>query len=104
MRVHAFLQLLGLTVPAYGLVQWLHHIFTPLALVVILFLGPLVMMLIDSELPFQSRFYWRNQLQNLCEWIGIRNYIVVWDTAINAYLRWLTCSSLTFNQKNGVAK
>lgn len=75
-RVHNFLQLLGLTVPAYGLVQWLHHIFTPLALVVILFLGPLVMMLIDSELPFQSRFYWRNQLQNLCEWVGIRNYIV----------------------------
>ncbi|KAG9062905.1 CAAX prenyl protease [Linnemannia hyalina] len=60
----------------YGLAQWLHHIFTPLALVVILFLGPLVMMLIDSELPFQSRFYWRNQLQNLREWIGIRNYIV----------------------------
>ncbi|KAF9326570.1 hypothetical protein BGZ91_001875 [Linnemannia elongata] len=41
-----------------------------------LFLGPLAMMLIDGELPFQSRFYWRNQLQNLCEWIGIRNYIV----------------------------
>ncbi|KAH7046516.1 hypothetical protein BKA57DRAFT_78544 [Linnemannia elongata] len=74
--VYAFLQLLGLTVPAYGLVQWLHHIFTPLALVMTLFLGPLAMMLIDGELPFQSRFYWRNQLQNLCEWIGIRNYIV----------------------------
>ncbi|KAF9539668.1 hypothetical protein EC957_005128 [Mortierella hygrophila] len=75
-RVCAFLQLLGLTVPACGFAQWLHHIFTPLALVVILFLGPLVMMLIDSELPFQSRFYWKNQLQNLREWIGIRNYIV----------------------------
>ncbi|KAF9156896.1 hypothetical protein BG015_010831 [Linnemannia schmuckeri] len=75
-RVHAFLQLLGLTVPAYGLVQWLHHIFTPMVLVAMLFLGPLVMMLIDSELPFQSRFYWRNHLQSFCEWIGVRNYIV----------------------------
>ncbi|KAF8930193.1 hypothetical protein BGZ47_000702, partial [Haplosporangium gracile] len=75
-RVHVFLQLLGLTVPAHGLVQWLHHIFTPMVLVTMLFLGPLVMMLIDSELPFQPRFYWRNHLQNFCEWIGIRNYIV----------------------------
>jgi prenyl protein peptidase len=77
-RTHALLQLLGLVVPAHGIVQWLHHVFTPLVLVVILFLGPLVMMLIDRELPFQARFYWRNHLQNLSEWINIRNYIVVW--------------------------
>lgn len=84
-RVHAFLQLLGLAVPAQGFIQWLHHIFTPLALVAMLFLGPLVMMMFDSELPFQSRFYWKNQVQNLCEWIGIRNYIVVWDTSTYTY-------------------
>ncbi|KAK3816881.1 MAG: hypothetical protein J3R72DRAFT_45751 [Linnemannia gamsii] len=75
-RIRAFLQLLGLTVPAHGVIQWLHHIFTPLALVAVLFLGSLCMMLIDGELPFQARFYWRNHVQNVCEWIGIRNYIV----------------------------
>lgn len=76
-RVHAFLQLLGLTVPAQGFIQWLHHIFTPLTLVAILFLGPLTMMLLDSGLR-------RDHELNLCMWIGIRNYIVVWDTGTDA--------------------
>ncbi|KAF9087587.1 hypothetical protein BGX27_002890, partial [Mortierella sp. AM989] len=74
-RIGHFLRLLGLMLPSSPL-KILSHLFIPLFLVAVLFLGPLFMMFLSKELPFQSRFQWAKCWHDLLEWIGIRNYVV----------------------------
>ncbi|KAG0325499.1 hypothetical protein BG000_001775 [Podila horticola] len=75
-KVHYFLALLGLSLPG-NILKLVDHAVIPLALVAILFMSPLLMMYLNNELPFQSRFSWEQNKQFLFfEWIGIRNYIV----------------------------
>ncbi|KAI8595530.1 hypothetical protein EDD21DRAFT_390997 [Dissophora ornata] len=73
-RLRVFLQLLGLSIPN-NLIKLLSHIFLPVLLVAILYMGPLLMMFLNNELPFQPRFQWSAHWHFLREWIGIRNYI-----------------------------
>lgn len=69
--------MLGLSLPG-NIFKLVNHAVIPLALVAILFMSPLLMMYLQNELPFQSRFSWTQNKQFLFyEWIGIRNYIVV---------------------------
>ncbi|KAI8363213.1 hypothetical protein B0O80DRAFT_8661 [Mortierella sp. GBAus27b] len=73
-RISVFVHLLGLA-PPFGL-ELLNHLLVPLALVAMLFMGPLLIMWVDNELPFQLRWRWSTQWRELWQWIGIRNYIV----------------------------
>ncbi|KAF9949551.1 hypothetical protein BGZ72_008690 [Mortierella alpina] len=69
-RAKYFMQLLGITIP--GSVQQLAmQIVAPSALVAVLFMGPLLMLWLDQELPFQARFRWAP-----FDWIYVRNFIV----------------------------
>ncbi|KAG0018596.1 hypothetical protein BGZ81_010166 [Podila clonocystis] len=75
-KIHHFLALLGLSLPG-NVLKLVNHAVIPLALVAILFMSPLLMLYLNNELPFQSRFSWEQNTQFLFfEWIGIRNYIV----------------------------
>ncbi|KAG5728088.1 CAAX prenyl protease 2 [Termitomyces sp. T112] len=50
----------------------LPHLVTP-----VLFTGPLFGMYLGGHLPFQSRFYFQNDVVNkFTSWVGIRNYIM----------------------------
>ncbi|KAF9915146.1 hypothetical protein BX616_006816 [Lobosporangium transversale] len=74
-RFNIFLRLLGIMIPSNP-IKLLSHLFMPVALVAILFLGPLFKMFLNKELPFQSQFQWTAHWCHFKEWIGIRNYIV----------------------------
>ncbi|KAF9428386.1 hypothetical protein BGZ94_002564 [Podila epigama] len=75
-KVKTFLALLGLSLPEQQF-KLVFQVVVPLALVAILFVGPLLMMYLNRELPFQSRFNWAENKQHFFyEWVGIRNYIV----------------------------
>ncbi|ORY97723.1 hypothetical protein BCR43DRAFT_490250 [Syncephalastrum racemosum] len=58
----------------FGTVQGL---LSPLLLVAVLFLGPLVHLGFERSLPFQKGFNWRDQLQDTFGTVvGLRNYVV----------------------------
>ncbi|KAG9320692.1 hypothetical protein KVV02_002922 [Mortierella alpina] len=69
-RAKYFLQLLGVSIPG-SMQQLALQIVMPSALVAVLFMGPLLMMWLDQELPFQARFQWAP-----FDWIYVRNFIV----------------------------
>ncbi|KAF9159378.1 hypothetical protein DFQ26_006603 [Actinomortierella ambigua] len=74
-RLGRFLSFLGLALPG-SIFKLINHLVLPLLLVMILFAGPLLMMFLSKELPFQQAFDWRSQRKYLLGWIALRNYVV----------------------------
>ncbi|KAG0302613.1 hypothetical protein BGZ98_007356 [Dissophora globulifera] len=73
-RLGQFLGLLGIAIPE-SIFKLANHIVIPLVLVGILFMGPILMMFLSNELPFQQAFDWASQRQHLWGMIGIRNFV-----------------------------
>ncbi|KAF9973749.1 hypothetical protein BGZ73_002990 [Actinomortierella ambigua] len=74
-RLGQFFAFIGLALPG-NLLKLLNHLILPLLLVMVLFAGPLLMMFLSKELPFQQAFDWRSQRKSLLGWVALRNYIV----------------------------
>ncbi|KAG9291485.1 hypothetical protein G9A89_021904 [Geosiphon pyriformis] len=67
--------LVGLNLP-YNFLKILSIAALPLLLTCTLFLGPLTILLINHQLPFQSHFSWRhNLLEPITSLLGFRTYI-----------------------------
>ncbi|CAG8488284.1 10173_t:CDS:2, partial [Ambispora leptoticha] len=83
------LNLIGFTLPSRYQILF-NQATLPLFLTSILFLGPLLVMWFDQELPFQARFNWyRDVIALMRSLIGFRNYIFVthihhaWEYYVN---------------------
>ncbi|KAF9959692.1 hypothetical protein BGZ72_009048, partial [Mortierella alpina] len=74
-RLGHFLRMLGISIPG-NIFKLFNHVVIPLFLVSILFMGPVLMMFLSNELPFQQAFDWASQRQHLRGLIGIRNFVV----------------------------
>ncbi|KAF9579058.1 CAAX prenyl protease [Lunasporangiospora selenospora] len=77
-RVGVFLELLGVSVPGGKLLKILNHVAVPLFLVAVLFLGPLMMMFMSNELPFQRGNDWSSPRQQRYPrgWRGLRDFVI----------------------------
>ncbi|KAI1313441.1 hypothetical protein EDD11_002548 [Mortierella claussenii] len=74
-QLGTFLGLLGISIPE-NFFKLFNHIIIPLFLVSVLFMGPIFMMFLSNELPFQQAFDWASQRQHLRSLIGMRNLVV----------------------------
>ncbi|CAO3572723.1 unnamed protein product [Mortierella alpina] len=74
-RLGHFLRMLGISIPG-NIFKLINHAVIPLFLVSILFMGPVLMMFLSNELPFQQAFDWASQRQHLRGLIGTRNFVV----------------------------
>ncbi|KAG9326356.1 hypothetical protein KVV02_003707 [Mortierella alpina] len=74
-RLGHFLRMLGISIPG-NILKLFNHAVIPLFLTSILFMGPVLMMFLSNELPFQQAFDWASQRQHLRGLIGTRNFVV----------------------------
>ncbi|KAG6872377.1 hypothetical protein C0995_010191 [Termitomyces sp. Mi166 len=70
MTLETFVARLGFKIYYLDMDMILPHLVTP-----VLFIGPLFGMYLGGHLPFQSRFYFQNDVvDKFTSWIGLRNY------------------------------
>jgi len=74
-RLGTFLGMIGISIPNH-ILKLVNHAVIPLFLVAILFMGPMLMMFLSNELPFQQAFNWAAQRHLLRRFIGMRNFVV----------------------------
>ncbi|KAF9359183.1 hypothetical protein BGX26_012958 [Mortierella sp. AD094] len=74
-RLGYFLSLLGISFPE-NIFLLANHIVIPLILVGVLFMGPVLMMFLSNELPFQQTYDWRIQMRYVRGLTGMRNLVV----------------------------
>ncbi|KAG0043830.1 hypothetical protein BGZ83_010995 [Gryganskiella cystojenkinii] len=74
-RLGLFLNDLGISIPN-NFLKLFNHAVIPLFLVGVLFMGPMLMMFLSNELPFQQAFNWAAQRHMLRRLIGWRNFVV----------------------------
>ncbi|KAF9088846.1 hypothetical protein BGX29_012358 [Mortierella sp. GBA35] len=74
-RLGHFLGLLGISIPN-NIFKLVNHVVLPLLLVGFLFMGPVLMMFLSNELPFQQAFDWASQRQHIQGLMGMRNFVV----------------------------
>ncbi|ORZ27470.1 hypothetical protein BCR41DRAFT_299941, partial [Lobosporangium transversale] len=70
-----FLELLGISIPQ-NIFKLFNHVVLPLFLMGVLFMGPVLMMFLSKELPFQQAFDWVTHRQYFRSLIGMRNFVV----------------------------
>lgn len=70
------LDVLGLGLPSANLNIW--GVLRPHLLAPLLYIGPLYMMLLESTLPFQSRWDFKSDVvEKFTSWQGLRNFSIV---------------------------
>ncbi|KAF9429204.1 hypothetical protein BGZ76_001670 [Entomortierella beljakovae] len=74
-RLGYFLSLMGISFPE-NILLLANHIVIPVVLIAILYMGPILMMFLSNELPFQQTFDWTTHLLYLKGLIGMRNLVV----------------------------